>query len=124
MLNYAIFGGTPGQPYPYDNVKNFDFGHGGGLMPVVQPPYDFNIAHVYPTSKIKSVVDLIYINWDAHVATAPYAQRLWNLIDWLYLIDPNAYVQNLQISLAPHNYGAVILVNPPIPFPGKIFFKR
>ena len=107
MLNYAVYGGTAGQ-YPLDKVLNFDFGL--GFVPVVQPPYSFNIAHVYPTSKIEKVVNLAYDNWNEK-----YAPALWNLIDWLYLIDPNAYVKNFQTRVS---------TDQPIHFPGKIFFKR
>ena len=120
MLNYAVYGGTAGQ-YPLDKVLNFDFGL--GFVPVVQPTYSFNIAHVYPTSKIKQVVDLTHNNWD-NLEGDP--QSLWNLITWLYQIDPDAYVKVLPLRMAPlfDPYGNEIPANALIQFNGKIFLRR
>ena len=89
MFNFAVYGATNGG--------------------ITQPPGSFNLAHIYPTSKIKQVVDLTYNNWNDPNAR----QDLWNLIDWLYLIDPNAFVKVLPLRLAP--------LVPAIPFNGKIF---
>ena len=118
MFNYAIYGSTPGA-YPLNNVWHFNFNTGlfdipgsGNLGPftaVVQPPGFFNLAHVYPTSKIRRTVDEAWRNWNWN-----WAQDLWVFIDWLYWIDPQAFVKEYQDDPA---FPAV----PAVKFTRKIF---